>query len=143
MVTLRALVIDDSSTMRRLIMKTLMKANVADFLFDEAEDGIEAVHKFLTSPPDMIFCDWNMPRMNGYNFARRVRADPRYDHIPIVMITSEKVLKRIEEAFNRARVDRYITKPYTVEEVRSRVLPLVRRIEEGGKGKGGQQKKAA
>lgn len=143
MATIRALVIDDSSSMRRLIMKTLMKASVADFLFEEAEDGIEATHKFLTSPPDIIFCDWNLPRMNGYNFALRVRADSRYDHIPIVMITSERSVKKIEDAFTRARVDRYITKPYTVEVVRARVAPLIRRIVEEKNARGGRPGKAA
>jgi two-component system, chemotaxis family, chemotaxis protein CheY len=133
---LRALVVDDSRVMRGMVMQTLRGIEVADFEFTEASSGSEALGKFDPDAIDIIFVDWNMPEMDGVEFAHQIRSTGWANHVPVVMITSETGDEKRKAAFDKARITCYITKPFTPEEIAEKVGPLVAKLEEkrsGGK----------
>lgn len=128
LVSLNALVIDDSRVMRSMVMQTLQQAELAAFEFSEAGSGSEAMGNFDADKVDIIFVDWNMPGMNGIEFAREVRAMGWAHHIPIVMITSESGQEKQQSAYDKARITCYVTKPFTVDEIREKVGPVVEEL---------------
>lgn len=111
-----------------MVMSTLQRAALADFEFIEAGDGEDALAKFKANSPSIAFCDWNMPNMNGFDFVKLVRADRSLPQIPIIMVTSEKSIGKIDDALNRAGANEYITKPFTVDDVKRKVGPIVTKI---------------
>lgn len=125
LVSLNALVVDDSRVMRNMVMQTLQQARLANFTFEEAGSGNEALGKFDADTIDIIFVDWNMPGMNGIEFAREIRAMSWAQHIPIVMITSETGQEKQQNAYDKARITCYVTKPFTVEEIRFQVSQVI------------------
>ncbi|MFT3745140.1 MAG: response regulator [Pyrinomonadaceae bacterium] len=112
-----------------MVTQALEKAMIADFSFTEAGTGSEALEKFDADKLDIIFVDWNMPVMNGIEFAREVRSMPWAKHIPIVMITSETGTDKQENAYEKARITCYVTKPFTVEDLQEKIGPVVAEIE--------------
>ncbi len=126
---LRALVVDDSRVMRNIIMQSLRNTGLAEFEFTEAEDGADALARFRPRRTDILFVDWNMPKMSGIDFVREVRAQDGAAHLPIVMITSEKRMGHVEEALDDAGATLYITKPFTSEELRRKLAGLVEKLE--------------
>jgi two-component system chemotaxis response regulator CheY len=122
---LRALVIDDSKVMRSMVIGALRQSGLAEFEFTEAEDGAVALGKFDPAEIDMVFCDWNMPNMTGIEFVRAARAQHKESRTPIVMVTSEKKMGKMEEALDHAGANAYITKPFTVDELKSKLGKLI------------------
>src|SRR6266849_3461519 len=105
---LKALVIDDSGVMRKMVMKSLTEAKLAEFEFIEAEDGQVALDKLKNNEIDIAFVDWNMPNMTGIDFVKEVRKHERsngHDAIPLVMVTSEKTMGKVQEALDEAGAD--------------------------------------
>src|SRR5439155_329851 len=125
---LKALVVDDSRVMRDMMMQSLRKTELAEFEFTEAEDGIDALVKFSPKHTDIVFMDWNMPKMTGIDFVRKVRASGQTDHIPIVMVTSEKSVGKVQDALDNAGANEYITKPFTIEELTRKLTRLIKEI---------------
>ena len=105
------LVVDDFPTMRRIV-KTLLKQNgFTNFI--EAEDGEEAYETLKRNPDiEFIVCDWNMPKMTGIEFLKTVRADPKFKHLPFLMVTAEAEKENIIEAV-KSGVSNYVVKPFT------------------------------
>ncbi|MFW5866630.1 MAG: response regulator [Armatimonadota bacterium] len=136
MSTINALVIDDSGIMRKMVMRGLQEARLADFQFTEAEDGADGLSKFNPRGTDIVFVDWNMPNMSGMDMVRRVRAQFPDRPVPIVMVTTEKLTGKVEEALDGG-VDAFISKPFTAEGLQQRVGPLIARILEGKEKRGG------
>jgi two-component system, chemotaxis family, chemotaxis protein CheY len=126
---LRALVVDDSRVMRNMMMISLRRTDLAEFEFTEAEDGNDALAKFSPKHTDIMFVDWNMPNLTGIEFIRQVKASGQAEQIPIVMITSEKTVGRLEEALDEVGVDEYITKPFTTDLLKRKLAPLVASIQ--------------
>lgn len=137
LIHLRALVVDDSRVMRNMVMKSLQGANLADFEFTEAGSGAEAMDVFDADKHEIIFVDWNMPGMNGIEFAKQLRSMSWASHIPVVMITSESGEGKQQDAFDMARITCYITKPFTVAELHAKIEPIIEKLrkkhEEQGK----------
>ena len=108
---MKILVVDDFPTMRRIV-KTLMKQNGFNN-FIEAENGEEAYHTLQKTPDiEFIVSDWNMPIMTGIEFLKTVRADPKFKHLPFLMVTAEAEKENIIEAV-KSGVSNYIVKPFT------------------------------
>jgi len=84
---LRFLVVDDFSTMRRIVRSLLKESGYADV--EEAEDGVIALKKLRSSNIDFVVCDINMPNMNGFELLNEVKKDEKLKHIPILMVTAE------------------------------------------------------
>lgn len=108
---MKILVVDDFPTMRRIV-KTLMRQNgYSNFV--EAEDGQQGMRMLETTPDiEFIVSDWNMPNMTGLEFLKAVRADPRFKHLPFLMVTAEAEKENIIEAVKNG-VSNYIVKPFT------------------------------
>jgi two-component system chemotaxis response regulator CheY len=136
MSTVNALVIDDSGIMRKMVVRGLEEAELADFEFAEAEDGKDGLAKFNPRSTDIVFVDWNMPNMNGMDMVRHIRAQFPDRPVPIVMVTTEKLTGKVEEALDGG-VDAFISKPFTPEGLKKRVGPLIDRISENKKKRGG------
>ncbi|MBI5878014.1 MAG: response regulator [Chloroflexi bacterium] len=133
---LKALVVDDSRVMRTMVMRMLGEAKLAEFEFIEAEDGVDALHKFSPESVDIAFVDWNMPNMSGIDFVRKVRANRNARHVPIVMVTSERTMGKMEDALDRAGASAYICKPFTAAELQAKLSKIITSMPEK-KGKSG------
>ena len=107
---LRFLVVDDFSTMRRIVRNLLKELGFTNV--DEAGDGQVALHKLKTQHFDFVVSDWNMPNMTGIELLRAVRADGQIKHLPFLMITAEAKRENIIEAAT-AGANGYIVKPFT------------------------------
>jgi two-component system chemotaxis response regulator CheY len=134
---IHALVVDDSAIMRKMVMRSLRETQLAEFEFTEAGDGVEALEKFDGDKMNIIFVDWNMPNMNGLDFARKVR-ETQKRHIPIIMVTTESTMAKVEEALDCAGVDSFIVKPFTVEVLQKKLAPIFQANESQGDGFFGQ-----
>ncbi|MGA8148385.1 MAG: chemotaxis response regulator CheY [Gallionellaceae bacterium] len=104
------LVVDDFPTMRR-IMRNLLKA-LGYTNVHEAEDGVDALNKLHNGDFDFVMSDWNMPNMTGIELLRSIRADPKLNHLPVLMVTTETGREKIIEAA-QAGASGYIVKPFT------------------------------
>lgn len=133
---LRTLVVDDSKIMRNIVMETLKKSIAGEFEFIEAASGSEAMEVFDADTIDIIFVDWNMPGMNGLEFARFIRSSKWANHIPIIMVTSETGDAKQKDAFDKARISCYITKPFTADDIRAKVAPIILEVKKRKAGTG-------
>jgi two-component system chemotaxis response regulator CheY len=120
---MKIMVVDDSSVMRKIVIRTIGETKFAGGPIVEAGDGAEALKKFDSEKPDWVFCDWNMPNMNGIDFVKQARQLKTKKHVPIVMVTTEGTMGKMEEALNEG-VDSYIVKPFTGEQL-ERVMSKV------------------
>jgi two-component system chemotaxis response regulator CheY len=107
---MRALIVDDSRTMRTILGRIVSGLG---FEIAQAGDGVQALAALEAGPlPDLILADWNMPEMNGYELVRAVRARPGYAAIKIVMVTTETETHQIAMAIE-AGANEYVMKPFT------------------------------
>jgi chemosensory pili system protein ChpA (sensor histidine kinase/response regulator) len=101
-------VVDDSLTVRKITSRTLTREGYNVVV---AKDGIEALEKMQTHAPDVIVTDIEMPRMDGFDLTRNIRADPRLKDLPVIMITSRTADKHREHAAELG-VTVFLGKPY-------------------------------
>lgn len=106
----RFLVVDDFSTMRRIVRNLLKELGFANV--DEAEDGAVALQKLKSSPYDFVVTDWNMPNMDGLTLLQNIRRTPELKHLPVLMITAEAKKENIIAAA-QAGASGYVVKPFT------------------------------
>ena len=118
------LVVDDSSTMRRIIKNTLSRIGQKETY--EAADGILGWEELEKNQKDitLIITDWNMPNMNGLDFVRKVRADNKYELIPIIMVTTEGGKAEVITAL-KAGVNNYIVKPFTPQVLKEKLADVI------------------
>ena len=107
---LKFLVVDDFSTMRRIVRNLLKELGYTNV--EEAEDGAVALHKLQNGSFEFVVSDWNMPNMSGIQLLKAVRADAGLKHLPFLMITAEAKKENIIEAA-QAGASGYIVKPFT------------------------------
>ena len=115
---IRILAVDDSPTMRRIIVNTLKKAGYDDVV--EACDGKDALAKLKVEEVGMVITDWNMPEMDGLTFVTNLRLIPKYAKLPILMVTTRSVKDDIVEAL-KAGVNNYIVKPFTPATLKQKI----------------------
>jgi chemosensory pili system protein ChpA (sensor histidine kinase/response regulator) len=111
------LVVDDSITVRRVTQRLLQREGYRVAL---AADGLQALERLAEEKPAVVLSDIEMPRMDGFDLARNIRADARSKDLPIIMITSRIAEKHREHA-KELGVDHYLGKPYSEEELLSLV----------------------
>lgn len=110
---------DDSSTMRRIIKNTLARLDYKDVL--EAEHGVQAWQILCENEDiDVLITDWNMPEMNGLELVKKVRAEKKYEDMPIIMVTTEGGKAEVITAL-RAGVNNYIVKPFTPQVLKEKL----------------------
>jgi two-component system chemotaxis response regulator CheY len=122
---LKFLIVDDFSTMRRIVRGLLkeMGCNNAE----EAEDGAVALAAMKAQKFDFVVCDINMPNMNGFDFLKAVRADDSLKHIPVLMVTAEARKEDIVLAAQSGAAG-YIVKPFTKATLEEKVQKIVQKI---------------
>ena len=122
----RILVVDDSSTVRKLIINILSKENYETV---EAVDGVDALEKLSQNDVDLVIADLNMPRMNGLELIKTIRQDPLYADIPIVMLTTEGSAEDKKRGFE-AGANVYLVKPAPPSMILYKIGSLLRGDEE-------------
>jgi len=107
---MKILVVDDFSTMRRIVRNLLKELGFSNV--HEAEDGVDALKKLRAETFDFVVSDWNMPNMTGIELLREIRADGALKHLPVLMVTAEAKRENIIEAA-QAGASGYVVKPFT------------------------------
>lgn len=107
---LKFLVVDDFSTMRRIVRNLLKELGFSNV--DEAEDGVAALQKLRGSSFDFVVSDWNMPNMDGLTLLQNIRSDEALKNIPVLMVTAEAKKENIVAAA-QAGASGYVVKPFT------------------------------
>jgi two-component system chemotaxis response regulator CheY len=122
MSSMRAMVVDDSRAMRTLL-KGLLTSNGVQVVA-EAASGTQALERLRAEGTvDLVLVDWNMPEMNGYDFVRAVRAEPHWDDIRLLMVTSETEAGKMAAALE-AGANEYLMKPFGKEAIRDKLQLL-------------------
>ena len=121
----RVLIVDDSSVMRKIVGRSLRQAGLEVLHILEASNGSEALSLARENSLDLILSDINMPLMDGLEFVRQLRCIEAAQHIPVVMITTEAGEGHVVEALSLG-ASGYIRKPFTPEQIKERVIPLLR-----------------
>lgn len=120
----RALIVDDSSVMRKIVERSLRQAGLESLVVFEAGSGIEGLEILKSKEVDLILSDINMPSMDGLEFVRQIHSQHLAPEVPVVMITTESSEEHVKQAI-LAGARGYIRKPFTADQVKQRVLPLL------------------
>ena len=116
--SITVLVVDDMSTMRRILKNVLKQIGFSNLV--EAENGQDALNKLKVGDIGLIVSDWNMPVMQGIELLRTVRADAELKNLPFLMVTAEGQKENIIEAV-QAGVSNYVVKPFTAEALQGKL----------------------
>ncbi len=119
---MKILTVDDSSTMRRIIINTLSRIGYTDVV--EATDGKDGLEKLGENSIDLIITDWNMPEMDGLEFVKTIRGSDEYKSIPILMVTTNAAKEDIIEAL-QSGVNNYVVKPFTPDTLKEKIESLI------------------
>lgn len=125
---IKILVVDDFSTMRRIIKNLLRDLGFTNT--DEADDGTTALPMLQKGGYDLLITDWNMPGMQGIDLLKAVRADPKLASLPVMMVTAEQKKEQIIEAA-KAGVNGYIVKPFTAATLKEKLEKIYERVNAG------------
>ena len=117
---MKILIVDDSSTMRRIIGNVVMQLGFTRDNFEEAEDGVKAWKLLSEAHYDVILTDWNMPNMNGLELVKKVRSEGTHQKTPIIMITTEGGKSEVITAL-KAGVNNYIVKPFNAKVLKEKL----------------------
>ncbi|MGE0086178.1 MAG: response regulator [Desulfococcaceae bacterium] len=117
------LVVDDFSTMRRVIRKILKGIGLENVT--EADNGKKAWEIISRQKIDLVICDWHMPNMKGVDLLEKIRSDPKYTDLPFIMVTAEGKKKFVLEASEKG-VTSYITKPFSTEDLENALKSMFR-----------------
>lgn len=123
---LRFLVVDDFSTMRRIVRNLLKELGYTNA--EEAEDGSVALNRLKTEKFDFVVSDWNMPVMTGIELLRKIRADPDLKSLPVLMVTAEARKENIIEAA-QCGANGYIVKPFTAATLDEKLAKIFKTLE--------------
>jgi len=120
----RALIVDDSSVMRKIVERSLRQAGIDLSEVREASNGAEGLGVLGEGTVDLILCDINMPVMDGIEFLRQIQSVQNAKGVPVVMITTEGSESHVMEAMACGAAG-YIRKPFTPDQMKQHVLPLL------------------
>lgn len=126
---MKILIVDDFSTMRRIIKNLLRDLGFTNTT--EADDGATALPMLKQTKFDFLITDWNMPGMQGIDLLKAVRSDPELASLPVLLVTAEAKRDQIVEAA-QAGVNGYIVKPFTAQTLKEKIDKIFERIAAGG-----------
>jgi two-component system chemotaxis response regulator CheY len=124
--TMKFLVVDDFSTMRRIVRNLLKELGYTNA--EEAEDGVVALNMLRANKFDFVVSDWNMPNMTGIELLKNIRADESLKNLPVLMITAEARKENIIEAA-QAGANGYIVKPFTAATLDEKLTKIFKNLE--------------
>ena len=110
---LRVLVVDDSRIMRNTMKSVFAQMKIA-CEFVEADDGADALLRLEMEPIELVLLDWNMPKLSGLDFLKKVRSAEKYKKLPVIMVTSKTARANVIEAIQNGVTD-YVTKPINID----------------------------
>jgi two-component system chemotaxis response regulator CheY len=120
----KVLVVDDFSTMRKLIRNVLKEIGFNQIY--EADNGVAALDILRSDKIGLVLTDWNMPTMTGLELLQRIRREPAGKDIPVLMVTAEGKKQNVVEAI-KAGADNFVVKPFTSETVREKIEQVFRK----------------
>ncbi|MDD2932470.1 MAG: chemotaxis response regulator CheY [Methylotenera sp.] len=123
------LVVDDFSTMRRIVRNLLKELGYTNV--DEAEDGVIALNKLKGGGFEFVVSDWNMPNMDGLTLLQNIRADAELAKIPVLMVTAEAKKENIIAAA-QAGANGYVVKPFTAATLDEKLSKIFEKLEKAG-----------
>jgi two-component system, chemotaxis family, chemotaxis protein CheY len=123
---MRFLVVDDSPTMRRIVINALKVFGIEDVV--QAEDGQDGMNKLKSEKIDFIITDWNMPNMTGLELIKAVRSDEELKNIPILMVTTRGLKQDIIEAL-KAKANNYVVKPFTPQVLKEKIAAVLKAVQ--------------
>lgn len=123
------LVVDDFSTMRRIVRNLLKELGYTNV--DEAEDGAMALNKLRGGNFDFVVSDWNMPNMDGLTMLQNIRADAELSSLPVLMVTAEAKRENIIAAA-QAGANGYVVKPFTAATLDEKLSKIFEKLEKAG-----------
>jgi len=121
---IRALIVDDSSVMRKIVDRSLRQAGIEISQLFEAGNGAEALGVVQDNKVDLILCDINMPVMDGLEFIKQLATVDNAKGVPVVMITTEGSEAHVVQAL-ACGARGYIRKPFTADQVKEHVIPIL------------------
>jgi two-component system, chemotaxis family, chemotaxis protein CheY len=124
---MKILVVDDFSTMRRIVRNLLVELGFTNTLIQEAEDGNAALVMLRAQPFDLVVTDWNMPNMTGIELLRAIRADAALKSMPVLMVTAENNRDQIIAAA-QSGVNGYVVKPFTAVTLKEKLDKIFERL---------------
>jgi two-component system, chemotaxis family, chemotaxis protein CheY len=124
MAGITALVVDDSSVMRKIVERSLKQAGITLTKVFEAGNGAEALSVLAENRVELILCDINMPVMDGLEFVKQLAGVPNAKDVPVIMITTEGSEAHVVQALSSGARG-YIRKPFTPEQVKEQVIPVL------------------
>lgn len=119
------LVVDDSPTMRRIVVNALHSFGYENVV--EAENGKDAILKLQSEPVEFVITDWNMPEMNGLDLTKFIRSNASYGSLPILMVTTRGLKQDIIEAL-QAKVNNYVVKPFTPQVLKEKIDSVLKSL---------------
>ncbi|RUL76160.1 chemotaxis response regulator CheY [Dyella choica] len=128
---MKILVVDDFSTMRRIVRNLLVELGFSNPLIQEADDGHNAMAMLKANSFDMVVTDWNMPNMTGIELLQAIRAEPKLKSLPVLMVTAENNREQIIAAA-QAGVNGYIVKPFTANTLKEKLDKIFERLAASG-----------
>lgn len=118
------MIVDDSATMRKIIMRTVRMSGLEFDRTEEAGNGAEAIEKLKTAPVDIVLCDINMPEMSGTEMVKQARQLPNCKDTKIIMVSTESSQELIDGVLANG-ANGYITKPFTPERFQEKLTPFM------------------
>jgi two-component system chemotaxis response regulator CheY len=118
----QAMVIDDSRAMRMILSRTLERLGYEVAQASNGKDALEQLHRD-GSPVSLFLVDWNMPEMNGLDFVKSLRSEPKYGAVPVMMVTTETEAEQMAAALE-AGANEYVIKPFTEETIEDKLRML-------------------
>jgi len=128
---MKILVVDDFSTMRRIVRNLLVELGFSGPLIQEAVDGENAIAMLRRTRFDLVVTDWNMPNMSGIDLLRAIRSEESLKGMPVLMVTAENNRDQIIAAA-QAGVNSYIVKPFTAATLQEKLTRIFERIAASG-----------
>ncbi len=122
---MKILVVDDFSTMRRIVKNVLKQIGFEKL--EEAEDGAQAYSKLQNGNFDFVVSDWNMPNLDGMGLLKKIRSDEKLKDLPVLMVTAEAEKEKVVEAI-KAGVNNYIVKPFTAEVLKEKMDKIFEKL---------------
>ncbi|MFB3776000.1 MAG: response regulator [Bryobacteraceae bacterium] len=118
------LIVDDSAALRKILQRVLRQAEVPLGNLYEAGDGAQALEAMNANPVDLVLSDINMPNMDGLQLLAQIRANPKWQDIRVIMITTEGNQARVMEAVGLGAAG-YVRKPFTADQIKEKLLSLL------------------
>jgi two-component system chemotaxis response regulator CheY len=121
---LDVLIVDDSAAIRKILQRVLRQTEIPIGTVYEAGDGVEALETLRRQTIGLVLSDINMPNMDGLEFLTKMRAEPVWNGIPVLMVSTEGTQAKVLEAVERG-ASGYVRKPFTAEQIKEKLVGLI------------------